>query len=434
MKKMTRREFNYLLGAGSASLWATPLFTAKAMAASSDPDEWFSSALDRIEQNRKAPLSITVLSPDGHPLPSAVVQLQMKRHAFGFGSAVSARHLAEPSADGEAYRSFVEKTFNRAVFENDLKESAWKLSQSNRDLRFRREWTEQSLEWLSARRIPVRGHHLVSARFRPEEYTAALAESKRWKTRIFQHMEDILEATRGRISEWDAINHIAELNHTLETMFDGPAIYAEIIRRARELAPDSDLWVNEGTILSLEDRRDHYHNVIRYLSDYGARPDGIGLMGHFCEPHLPSAKEVYAQFDRYATLVPRLQITELDIRTGNDEQAQADYLRTIMTAAFSHPAMESISAWGFWEGRHPHPQAALFLRQDWSSKPAGDVWKELVFHDWWTSKKGRTSPEGQFTTRGFLGEYEVSAHQAGRSKTETVLLTHQGANLRIQLS
>lgn len=62
---------------------------------------------------------------------------------------------------------------------------------------------------------------------------------------------------------------------------------------------------------------------------------------------------------------------------SDDERLQADYLRDVMTMAFSHPAMQAIVMWGFWEGRHWKPDAALY-RKDWSTKPAGKVWEELV--------------------------------------------------------
>ena len=193
------------------------------------------------------------------------------------------------------------------------------------------------------------------------------------------------------------------------------------------------MWVNEGTVLSLEDRRDHYENMIRYLVDAGAGPDGIGLMGHFCSPNLTPADEVYAVLDRYAGLRPRLQITELDIRTDGDEQRQADYLREVMTAAFSHPNMEAIITWGFWEGRHPCPEAALFFRKDWSSKPAGEAWRDMVFHQWWTREAGRTDAAGQFRIRGFMGEHDVAVTQAGHTKSMTALIGKEDAAVTVVL-
>jgi GH35 family endo-1,4-beta-xylanase len=186
------------------------------------------------------------------------------------------------------------------------------------------------------------------------------------------------------------------------------------------------MWVNEGTILASRRRRRHYENMIRTLCRTDAAPDGIGLMGHFNAPRYPSVQQLHQVLDRYAALVPRLQITELDIRTGGDEYAQAEYLRTLMTAAFSHPAVESIMCWGFWAGRHPRPDAALFYRRNWTLKPAGAVWRELVFNEWWTDEVLHTDAEGYVSTHGFLGDYRIDVMHEGRTQQRNLILVPQG--------
>ena len=56
-------------------------------------------------------------------------------------------------------------------------------------------------------------------------------------------------------------------------------------------------------------------------------------------------------------------------------------------------------------------------RADWSIKPAGQVWLDLVCKAWWTETVGVTDANGRFTTRGFLGEYEITAETGGKTKT-----------------
>lgn len=275
MKQMTRREFNILVGAGLASLSLPSIPT---FGKENDTPREISS---RIEKYRKGNLVIRVLNSKGKPVDGAHVAVDMKRHLFGFGTAVAACYLAADTEDGRAYRQIVGENFNRAVFENDMKGREWRISKTNRDPQFRREWTEHALSWLAERNIRCRGHHLVNARFKPAEYEQYAKDPEALRRMIFAHMEDVLSALGTRIPEWDAINHLAVLQDTLETVYNGPEIYAEIIKAGRTLAPQAEMWVNEGTVLSLEDRRDHYENMIRYLVDAGAGPDGIGLMGHF---------------------------------------------------------------------------------------------------------------------------------------------------------
>jgi hypothetical protein len=63
--------------------------------------------------------------------------------------------------------------------------------------------------------------------------------------------------------------------------------------------------------------------------------------------------------------------------------------------------------WGFWEGRHWLPAAAMY-RRDWTLKPNGQAWIDLVKKQWWTTANGQTDTLGQFRTRAFHGDYQVT--------------------------
>ena len=84
-----------------------------------------------------------------------------------------------------------------------------------------------------------------------------------------------------------------------------------------------------------------------------------------------------------------------------------------MTAMFSHPSVKAFVMWGFWEGAHWIPSGAM-LRRDWSLKPNGTVYKDLVFKKWWTNADGKTGAKGTFATRGFLGDYEIEVKAGGK--------------------
>ena len=234
----------------------------------------------------------------------------------------------------------------------------------------------------------------------------------------------------GELGEWDAVNHIVGWGTTLSDLLGGDSIYVEILNRSRELAPHVELWVNEGQILPGGRRRDAYERMVRYLAGHGAGPDGIGFMGHFRASSLTPPEEIYAVLERFAPLASHLQITELDVDAGSDEKLQADYLRDVIIAAFSHPRVEAVVMWGFWEGRHWRPQAALY-RRDWSIKPAGRAWRDLVFSRWWTDARGTADARGLFTTRGFLGSYRITAQKGVRRGAAEVSLGQKGIEVNI---
>ena len=120
------------------------------------------------------------------------------------------------------------------------------------------------------------------------------------------------------------------------------------------------------------------------------------------------------------------------MQVGDDEALQADYLRDVMTVAFSHPAFQGIVMWGFWEGRHWKPDAALY-RRDWSVKPAGQTWLDLVKGEWWTSKVGKTDSHGRYATRGFLGQYVVVVEHGAQRRRQMLSLPREGKELLILL-
>ena len=61
----------------------------------------------------------------GETLPETEVRLSLRRHAFGFGSAVVANRFSGESDDDQRYREIVDKLFSIVVFENDLKDGNW---------------------------------------------------------------------------------------------------------------------------------------------------------------------------------------------------------------------------------------------------------------------------------------------------------------------
>jgi hypothetical protein len=116
----------------------------------------------------------------------------------------------------------------------------------------------------------------------------------------------------------------------------------------------------------------------------------------------------------------------------SDEKLQADYTRDMMTAVFSHPSTEGIIMWGFWDTRHWLGNSPLY-HKDWTLKPSGQAWMDLVFNQWWTHTTVTTDATGHCGTRAFLGDYEIVAtHGTSKASTKSKLTT-SGTNVQIVL-
>ena len=410
---------------------------------------WRAEAAAAIDAHRKADLTVRVVDGNGDPRPGATVRVAMTRHAFGFGTAVDAWLLAITREEYDAlpaerreayswedvlkYRDVVGHNFNKAVLENDLKIGGWLAGAGNNSSTFRREWNDRALAWLAERDIEVRGHYGV---------WGPVAAGDSWNTGTFdvtqpgydryliEHLRDEVPAVGDRVAEWDAVNHIVGWGETLLGRY-GPAFYAEVLAEMRSLAPHAELWVNEGNIVSDGGQIEPYLQVIRDLVELGQRPDGAGFMAHFRDGSLMPPAEIGPLYDRFAELVPKLQLTELDYETL-DRGLQADYFRDVLTVSFAHPAMDGVVQWGFWESRHWRPDAALWTA-DWNLRPVGVAYRDLVFGDWWTDATVRTGPDGTATVRGFRGAYRVTVTDAGVSRAVAVTLGAGGVNREVVL-
>ena len=169
---------------------------------------------------------------------------------------------------------------------------------------------------------------------------------------------------------------------------------------------------------------------VRHAREQGAMMDVVGLQGHF-NPFLRSLDESYAILDRFAATGYPIHITELDVNL-KDEQLQADFMRDIMTLLYSHPAVEKITLWGFWEGRQWMPLAALW-RKDWSIKPIGKAWTDLVKSQWRTNAEVLTDGDGMAKVRAFHGDYALTARARGKTASATASVGREGATVTLRL-
>jgi GH35 family endo-1,4-beta-xylanase len=379
----------------------TGLFLVPASLAVVFGQGWREAAEARIERIRKAEFVVRVEDSGGKPAPGVPVRIRMVRHAFGWGTAVAARQLLGAGEDADRYRRALLENFNMAVLENDLKWPQW---EQNRTAAL------DALKWLHANGISrVRGHTLVwpGWRWLPKDIKELAGDPAALRKRVLDHIRDEVSATRGLLEDWDVVNE-PYTNHDLMDIVGREEMVAWY-QAAREYDPKPTLFLNDFNIIEAGGRdaahQEHFYGTIRFLLDRGAPLGGIGIQGHFREPTPP--EKILEILDRFAEFNLPIRITEFDFDT-QDEQLQADFTRDFLTAIFSHPRVDALLMWGFWEARHWRPAGAM-LRKDWSEKPNYRVWRELVHGRWRTETEAATGQDGVVQTRAFRGEYEIRA-------------------------
>ncbi|MFO1449303.1 MAG: endo-1,4-beta-xylanase [Opitutaceae bacterium] len=390
---------------------------------------WRKEAQDRIERWRKAPYGVRVVNRAGLPLPDARVRVRLDRHAFGFGTAFQAsRVVNQTTADNRTYLQKLTEVFHAGSTENDLK---WPALEGDWGTAYTRPQTLTALQTLQQRGMALRGHVLVwpSERNLPNSIKALLpSRDPSVPNKVLTHIDDAVTTTQSLLSEWDVLNEPYD-NHDLMDIY-GASVMTDWFRRAHERHPAALLYINDYSILSGGGlnvaHQAHYEQTIRYLLDAGAPLHGIGFQGHF-EGAPTGIAKVWSLLERYTGAFPGVvfKITEFDVDT-DDESLQADYTRDLLTLVFSHPKAAGFQVWGFWEGAHWRPRAAMY-RRDWSEKPNGKVFRELVNETWRTDETRTSEGDGRVAGRGFLGTYGVEVEVAGKSVTSRFTLTAAGA-------
>ena len=428
-----------LLNYGTAVAAKDLPFTANSYRGREPDAAWRAAAAERIERIRKGDLTIAV-TRGGAPVAGAEVHVKMKRHAFGWGSAVDARQLLATGPDADRYRAVIVGNFNKVVIENHLKWPVWEKD---------RETGSAAVKWLREHGLDVRGHCFVwpGKKNLPSSVAALLAEPAKLDAAIVAHIADMGGALRGQCVEWDVVNE-PFTNFDVQAALTGiprdgapdwierhAATLAPWFRAAQTADPGARLYINDYSILSSGGRdtahQDHYFATIRELLRLGAPVQGIGLQSHFDENLTPPARMIEI-LDRFATLGLPLQGTEHDVNVF-DERLHADFTRDYLTVMFSHPSVTGVLTWGFWEKRHWIPNAAYY-RSDWSLRPAGQVWQDLVRKQWWTDTTLRTGPGAEAGVRGFLGEYEIVVRSGDVEKTVTARLGADGTKVVVALN
>ncbi len=417
-----------------------------------EPDAaWRELAAQRIEKFRKGDLSVVVVDAAGTPVKDARVEVRMKRHAFLFGTCINA-NLLKDGPDGDRYRDVVAKLFNVVVHENAMKwtDMVWvgnfspgarkrtPEEQAQRIVNINR-----SLDWTESHGIKTRGHTLIWPGFGTRHaflppYLKAMVDAgdKAGVTaEIDQRFQSIITLSKGRILEWDVVNE-SVMNTALQD-FLGRQEMVRWYKLAKQIDPNTVNVINDYMMLSggaIPSRVDSYYDEIKWLLENGAPIDAIGEQAHFGW-NLPGMERTWGILERFAAFGKPLRITEFDVAI-NDETLQADYTRDFYTLVFSHPKMEQILMWGFWEDSHSSPSAAMF-RKDWTPKPNYHAFHDLVFKQWWTNADGTTNPAGRFETRGFFGDYTVTVSDGTKGETKSTVaqtrLDRAGTTLTITL-
>lgn len=355
--------------------------------------------------------------------PGAEVKVKQIRHEFGFGTAISSSMVTPGSRrrtmspeDRHKYQEVLAAHFNCAVHENALK---WHKCEPRSDSGFDYGVADEIYAWCASEDISMRGHCIFWAKDKYVQKWVKDLDPKTLRAVVERRAGDITWRYRGRIEEFDLNNEMVDGDFFRRHL--GPRIVKEMALWAKAGNPSAKLYVNDYSLLS--GRGGNLAKCIEQIQgwlDQGVPFDGIGCQGHFGD-RLFDPSHVQKALNRLAEFGLPIKITEYDCNSG-DEELKARHLTRFYEICFAHPAVEAILMWGFWEGAHWKPKAALWKR-DWTETPTARAYRDLVFNRWWTRVTDQADDRGILRLRAFYGQYEV---KAGGQKKQVLLSKSQG--------
>jgi endo-1,4-beta-xylanase len=377
-----------------------------------------------IEKYRQGTLTIEAA-------PGTAVIVEQLRHEFWFGAALANQAFdgRMPSGDREKYLKIFLTNFNAAVTENALK---WHSMEQQRG-RVNYDTVDAILSWTDQNHIPLRGHNIFwGVPDQVQSWIKALPDDELREV-LKNRALDVGSRYRGRFAEYDLNNEMIHGNYYEQRL--GPDITLQMANWVRQGDSNAVLFLNDYDILTGA-RVDDYVKQIRTLLNQGVPIGGIGVQGHV-HAETFDAKAVRNALDKLAEFKLPIRVTEFNMPgqksrfykernlrlTDAQEKAKAQALVDYYRICFAQPRVEGILMWGFWEGANWIPVSSLYNR-DWTSTPAAEAYRDLVYHQWWTQCHGQTDVQGRYKVRAFFGQYRI---KAGAQEVVTDLRKTAGA-------
>jgi len=364
---------------------------------------WYQTAESRIDSLRKKDFTVKAA-------PGSKVSVKLLRHAFPFGTALNITTDSKSDSIENWYKAKAKKFFWHAVSENQFK---WPEYEPKKGKILKKEMYRY-VDFTQANGWKLRGHALMWGHqgygfdkhySNPQMPKQCNDFGKMLKARIDRDLKEY----KGKITEYDVWNEPLHESYTFNTCgwqyLDSAFIWAH------KADPDAMLYLNEYNVVAAGET-DRYVSLIKGMLDRKVPIMGVGVQCHFnARPVEPAL--IKERLDKIASLGLPIKVTELDFGTWDQgmtlsEKGQADAYEKFIRSAFSHPAINGIVLWGFWDNRHWIKNGGI-IGADGHEKEAAKRIYDLWHKKWTTEATATAGNDGVAKFRGFKGRYQVTA-------------------------
>ncbi|PQA59573.1 endo-1,4-beta-xylanase [Siphonobacter curvatus] len=231
---------------------------------------------------------------------------------FPIGVAVNPR-MVQPGPEAD----LIKAQFNSMTPENAMKMGPIHPEEN------RYNWTDADAiaDFAQQNNIKLRGHtlcwHNQTPRWLFTDTEGKTVSREVLLARLKRHITDVMGRYKGKIYAWDVVNEAVPDTGT--SLYRKSKFYEIIgedyIEKAFEYAheadPSAQLFYNDYNTENAS-KRERIYQILKKLTDKKVPIHGVGLQGHW-SIYEPTAQELQASIDKFASLGLKVQITELDL-------------------------------------------------------------------------------------------------------------------------
>ncbi|XP_071096907.1 anti-sigma-I factor RsgI6-like isoform X1 [Haliotis cracherodii] len=379
---------------------------------------------DRIEKIRKANVTVR-LDKNGQSADQLDVELVQTYSEFITGSAVDSKLFLDPTLT--AYRDYLYDNFEWAVPDG----FQWHQSES-REGHPDYSKVNKTVDILLAHGKKIEGHNLFWDN--PKHIPNWLKHKSAADIRatMERRTQEVIGGFKGRVLHWD-INNENQHNDFYEQHLQDPNITMWMFQKAHAADPNTKLFLNDFGIVSK-----NHHYTLSYVDQArtflaaGVPVYGVGIQSHFEEDMDLAA--VSFRLDQVAKVGLPIMIAALNVNQP-DVTKKARMYESLYRLYFSHPAVEGITQWHFWDRGIKKPNASLTSGPNVTPNAAGKIVRQLVWGDWRTNQTLPISRDHDVNIRAFKGEYKLRVKHHGKViREEDFTLGQAGVALTVSLS
>lgn len=381
---------------------------------------WRDEAIKNIEKVRKGDFRVVVKDKNGNPVNNANITFDMFESEIPLGTTLNVGVLenGNPKIDSVEYNKNMSKYFNAAVAEHHMKWGPYEQDNGETARKIVNVARDNGM-------IYFRGHVMImdyhkngtsGTVFIPDDVVSNYSDEEYIDKRTKEWIYKVSDMFAGEVYQWDVGNELILSDGPRETGFYknmGSEYYDKILKWAREVNPDSELILLEGSRMITNYLQ--FKTVAEKLLENEHTFDSVA-----CQGHIGGEWIAPSQYDNiineYAKLYNgNFAITEYTINTG-DEIYDANYTRDFFITCLANENINMLCLWGY---RRSKPDSApVLVNADYTLTKAGEQIVDLYYNKCFTHDVNvTTDSNGECSIRGFYGSYDVTVDVNGTKKT-----------------